>query len=249
MSCTELIELPHESPRLVVEAYLSNGGELNARISQSISKTDSMNVPQINDAELLLIDAKGTEYPIFAWGNGNYYTNGVADLPGQSYTLQIQYKGNEYTAQSVMPAASLRIDSLKHSYVLDSVGMPQNSRLTVFYSNPSLTPLQGLLMIHVDSSTCCMGQLFNDPSPAAVSAQVTLPLGEQVPAGRRIQLNVFESDPMTFEIFKELAFFQQGSGVGGLTVAPPINVSSNFDGDALGFFAAVRMDTASVVVR
>ncbi len=109
-SCTDVIDVPlqTETPRLVVEASLdwekgTVGNEQTIKLSTSTEFYDTTSRPVVTGASVQVTnDSDGTEFIFTDENNGEYITTEFVPVIGQSYTLEIIYNGETYTAQETL---------------------------------------------------------------------------------------------------------------------------------------------------
>lgn len=132
LSCEREItfELEQPSPKLVVEAFIENGEPPFVFLTSSLAYYATVSLPILNeslvkDAEVS-IEFSGTRYPLrghTATGPasllGYFYTvDSVAQQPALrgalrgSYKLTIRWKGETYTAATIIPDTTRTIDSI-----------------------------------------------------------------------------------------------------------------------------------------
>ena len=101
-SCEDVIEveLNEAPPRLVVEANLNLWHDGNASATVRLTTTGPFfenNVPFVTDASVTVIDENGNTYP-FLYSQNGIYTTFLIPEPNVEYTLNIEYKGENYIA-------------------------------------------------------------------------------------------------------------------------------------------------------
>ncbi len=111
-SCEEVIDLELESaePKLVIEASLNNNEagttEAFVKISQTTSFTDTQ-IPAVTNASVQVVSEDGTIYPFSHLENGFYSTEDLTVEPETSYTLEVLYETELFTATtSLVPVVS-----------------------------------------------------------------------------------------------------------------------------------------------
>lgn len=110
MSCTEVIDVdvPNGGARLVVEASINwekgtSGNNQVVKLSTSTAYfSKEQNVPAIGAEVSVIKDNDGTKFTFTDQNNGSYITTNFIPEIGTSYTLQINYKGQNYEAKETL---------------------------------------------------------------------------------------------------------------------------------------------------
>mgnify|MGYP003630185790 CR=1 FL=1 len=102
-SCEEVIDLDLDTaePKLVIEASLNknDNGSTAAfvKITQTTGFTDTI-IPVVPNASVRVIDETGTIYPFLHIENGVYTTENLSVEPETTYTLEVNYENELFTA-------------------------------------------------------------------------------------------------------------------------------------------------------
>ncbi len=110
VSCTDVIdvEVPEAPPRLVVEASIdweksTPGNEQSIALSMSTPFFDNLNSTAVTGASVKVTNnSSNQEFEFSDMGNGTYTTNSFVPIVNQSYTLEVVYSGETYTAEEVL---------------------------------------------------------------------------------------------------------------------------------------------------
>ncbi|MEO1012216.1 MAG: DUF4249 domain-containing protein [Bacteroidota bacterium] len=113
-SCEDVIdvEVQTEPERLTVEASLdwekgTSGNMQSIRLGKSTPFFDTTGNTAVTGASVrVLNDSDGTEFVFADQGNGEYNTDTFIPILNQSYTLEIQYNGDTYSATETMMAVT-----------------------------------------------------------------------------------------------------------------------------------------------
>lgn len=113
-SCEDVIDVPVQNglTRLVVEASLDwekgtagNVQRINLRTSTPFF--DTTKVTDVTDATVVVInDGNGEQYVFEHQSNGEYLTTSFEPVIGQSYTLEIDYNNERYTATETLTSVT-----------------------------------------------------------------------------------------------------------------------------------------------
>ncbi|MDT0607515.1 DUF4249 family protein [Croceitalea rosinachiae] len=109
-SCTDVIDVPvQEGPtRLVVEASLdwekgTQGNIQTIKLSESTAFFDTNTQTAVTSANVIVTnDSSGANFIFEHQSNGEYLTTNFEPILGQSYTLQISYNGEIFSATETM---------------------------------------------------------------------------------------------------------------------------------------------------
>ncbi|MEM6813034.1 MAG: DUF4249 domain-containing protein [Bacteroidota bacterium] len=109
-SCEDVIEVDVQTApsRLVIEASLdwekgSSGNEQTIRLSTSTAYFDTIQYVPVSDASVKVVnDADLTEFVFEDQGNGDYIITDFIPVLNQSYTLEVIYNEERYTATETL---------------------------------------------------------------------------------------------------------------------------------------------------
>jgi len=110
MSCTDVIdvEVQEDTTRLVIQASLdwekgTAGNEQFVKLSTSTNFFETSSSTAITGASVSVInDTSGDEFVFADQNNGMYATSDFVPVLNQSYTLEIVYNGETYTAKETL---------------------------------------------------------------------------------------------------------------------------------------------------
>lgn len=116
IACEDVIDVdvPVAAPRLVIEASLdwekgTTGNEQTIKLSTSTPYFDTFTNASVTGASVIVTnDNDGTEFVFTDQNNGDYTTISFVPELNQSYTLEVEYNGETYTAQeTLMPVTDI----------------------------------------------------------------------------------------------------------------------------------------------
>lgn len=134
-----ILDLKNTSPKLVVEGNILWGidtviNQQELKLSLSASYTgDSYPLP-VTNATVTVNDGSNS-YTYNHIGNGVYRSSFVA-ATNNTYTLIINYEGDEYNAYETMKSGGAAIDSLTVNYFPSALGSPEGNFITVNTTDP-----------------------------------------------------------------------------------------------------------------
>jgi len=123
ISCNDVIDLdvPNATPKLVIEASLdwekgTLGNEQVIKLSNTKPYFDAATSDIVTGASVKVTnDDNGTEFLFIDQNNGKYTTSNFIPILNQSYTLQVIYNNETYSAQeTLMPVSD--IINIEQSY-------------------------------------------------------------------------------------------------------------------------------------
>ena len=157
-SCTETVDVdvPYDGNRLVVEASIdwkrgTSGQTQIIRLSTTTEYfSDQGNQAVTGAAVMITKDDDGLVFVFTDQGDGSYMTNDFVPELGQSYTLQIEYNGQTYTASETMMPVS-NITSVEQT--TEEGFSDEDIEVTIHYDDP------------VDEDNYYMAQFFPSHKP------------------------------------------------------------------------------------
>ena len=248
--CMERIDLDIIAEnRIVIEAQVVAGESASVRITESISKTQPSNFPIIADAEVQLSSSDGSSALLLYAADGFYHATDVVGALGEHYELEVKRNGTSYIAQSQMPLEAVIIDSLEHQTILDLELNRNVSNIRVLLDR---LPADGSYFI----AKLIRNGIPNDQYFFYQQAQqeenkpfFTLPLDHQLSSGLEISVELWQVNQIIYDYFLSLNNRENDELVEGVSVAPPENPKGNFNSDALGYFSAMTVEKASIIVE
>lgn len=141
-SCTDTVDVdvPNGGARLVVEASIdwekgTPGTTQLIKLSQSTPFfSANPNVPALGATVTVTKDDDGTVFVFDDQNNGDYQTTTFQPVIGQSYTLNIMYNGQAYTAtETLMPVTE--INTIEQT--LEGEGDEEEIQIKVYFDDPA----------------------------------------------------------------------------------------------------------------
>jgi hypothetical protein len=251
-SCTKVIDinLNEADSKIVIEAELVSGTQ---DFMVKITKTsDFFNPGQpvtIVDAAVFL--KKGTDNEplnLTNDGNGIYILKNFTATENTSYFLSVTAEGKTYEATDFLPK-NVPLDSL-------TVGVPENNpfnpsgadsfEIVVNYQDPQ----DDLNFYRIKSTVNGIPRsegvkLLVIEDRYSAGAYFTLPIfTDSYELNDSVEVELVSMSRAMFDYFTTLALLVDGSGG-----AAPTNPSSNWSGDALGYFGAFSVSKQTILVR
>ncbi|WP_298900561.1 DUF4249 domain-containing protein [uncultured Psychroserpens sp.] len=140
-SCTDTVDVnvPDGGPRLVVEASINwekgtSGQTQTITLSESTSYfSNNPDVPVTGASVVVTKDNDGMQFVFEDQNNGNYITTNFVPVVDQSYTLEILYNEQTYTATETLMSVT---DINDVEQTIEGDGDEEEIQLKVFFDDP-----------------------------------------------------------------------------------------------------------------
>lgn len=246
-SCQKVIDvnLNEADPQLVVESnYFASGDSVVAKLSYTSNYFSTEDAEKINDANVSIIDAQGVETVLNNAGLGRYDLFNYQPQYNEVYTLKVELGGVEYLAESYLNDV-ISLDSLPYQFQEQSIFGDSGYVLTMAINDP-FDESNYYRATRTSSDTINNFEddifLFDDELVNGNVFQIPF-FADRYKIGDTIFVELRSYDKVTYDYYTELI-----STLGGNSAAPT-NPTNNWSNNALGYFAAWGMDTASVVIQ
>ena len=252
-SCTEKIDLELDEQkfqRLVVDGWVTNEAQKHrVKLSLTTSFFDKESVPVATGATVTISDGS-TTWPLVEETPGNYYTAATAQGEvGKTYTLNVDYEGELYTASSYLRPVP-QIDSV--SYFLNTEE-PDDPFYELYLYTEEPDGIGDYYMWRVSNN----GEALRDSLREIVYVEDTFVDGNYITAwnfdnidaviGDSIKVDQMSITKDAYETFN--AILLETEFRGGLFDSPPANVQTNVSNGALGFFGTSAVSSYSFVIN
>ncbi len=240
---------PENQDLVVVNAVITDAiGSQSVSLSSPVSGLNEIPSP-ISGANVLITEQDSIYHLTEQPASPGIYLTGTNFLakPGKTYTLQIYYKNNFYTAKAAMdPGFTFNPflyskdtdDTLYHIDYVASVFSPDNPAMWEILLDWSGVPgYEGQ-----DTSKCKARLLFYTLTTLDVS-EIFAPEVEKIkfPSGTSVTESRYSLAPAHAEFIREMLL--ETSWQGGIFNSAPANVTTNMSKGATGFFAACSKTT------
>ena len=257
-SCTDVIDVnvPNGGARLVVDASINwekgtLGETQTIKLSESTAFFDNNpDVPVTGASVTITKDNDGTMFIFNDQNNGNYVTTNFAPELNASYSLEILYNGNTYTANETLIPVST-INSVVQG--IEGSGDDTEIQLQVFFDDPadianyylgeftpSNLPLPGLAVINDEFTDGNENFIEND--------------NENYIAGVTVGVNIYGISQRYYD-YISILIEQSGSDEGGPFATTPVQLQgnciniNNSDDEVLGYFRLGEVDKTSYTIN
>jgi hypothetical protein len=263
-SCTEEIDfdLNTSKTRLVVEGSITNGTAKHlVKLTTTTSYFENEAAPVVTGAVVSISNGDST-WQLVEEKPGYYYTPKITPAPGKTYTLDIQYDGENYSAAEYMnpPVAADSIevllendfffekgkDTLMYNIYLfaqEPAGLGDHYMWKYWAKKPDtawkdMTPTYEKWIYaddeFIDGNSPDQGwQLFGQIPPSEFKPQTI------------IRMEMYKISKEYYDFLIAIGEQTQRSG---FFDGPPANIPSNIDNGALGYFYVAGVDTSYTVV-
>ena len=250
LSCEEVInlDLSDVQNQVVIEGILSSSPS-SSKISVSLTQSafEKSEPVALRGAVVTLSDDQGTTEVVKEGPAGVFVPTVITGSPGRSYHLTVAVAGQEYSADSRMPAPMS----------LDSV------RLTTSSSWPKLfgsTVLKYYLTDKPGVEEYCLIKAYNENSSSFIwtiysdkysdGKQVILESPTFVPTSSTVIVEVIAVDRAAYDYFYSLRdALPEGLSIPDWLLMTDYNPKSNLTNNALGYFSAQSVMRYTVSVR
>jgi len=246
------LDLADKSGTIVIEGNITDQpGPYYVKITKSVAFTQNNQYPAVTGAQVIISDNTGQTETLQYVGDGRYKTSAFTAVSGRTYTLKVQAEGQQYTAQSTMPAA-VSFDGLtQDSFVFG--GVTTYTLLPVF-TDPAALGNRYLFNFTVNNNSKKTFEVFSDNVNNGLVNQRPLilpnddgddPDDVKVVPGDTIHVEMQCIDNNIFTFYSALL---QITGDNGGSVTPS-NPPSNVSNGALGYFSAHTTSKKNFVIQ
>jgi hypothetical protein len=255
VSCEEVIELDlgREVPTIVIEGLITDKKRpYQIKISQSIDYQEINVFPPISGAKVKITDEKGYSEILEEIAEGIYETNRLQGERGNTYFLEVAYKGEIFTASSTIPETKIPINSMSYQFVEESFFNEEGMYMTVYFSDPAHEVNYYRLKVFVNGEPYFFETenglvqddnfwLINDKFFNGQLMDYEFP--HKLKPGDKVELELHQVDKSTFEYYRTLV---EVMGIGGVA---PSNPLTNLSHGVLGYFGAASITDYSIVIE
>ncbi len=240
--CERVIDFDLNSadPRLVVEALLSDDDQgIRLALTETVNFSDDNNFPAGTGAVVTLSESTGLSEVLTESEPGIYGGVTITGTPGATYTLSIDYEGENYSAVNEMPLP-VALDTV----FLQPTGFGSGRVVTAQFQDPP--GLENWYRFLVFTNSEPVDNLYITRDRLRDGEVITQTLfgipNSRLTEGDTVQV-VLQS--ISFDAFEYLRTFQQ---LGAVASTAPGNPISNVSNNALGYFSAHSETTFTYII-
>ncbi len=255
ISCEEVIDLDlgNAEPRIVIEGTVtSDSGPYYVRINQSVDYGQLNDFPAVSGAMVHITDQDGNTEALEEVEEGLYATRELQGEIGKRYTVDVSYNGERYQAASTMPSTVIPIQSLSYVFEEETLFVDEGYYVTAYFLDPIDEENYYRLKMFVNGEPYYFDQdgvpvkddnfwLINDQFFNGKVMDFEFP--QTLKAGDKVDVELHQVDKATYDYYRTLVDLM---GFGGVAPANPL---SNWNNGALGYFGALSVTYASVVIE
>ncbi|MBI2257996.1 MAG: DUF4249 domain-containing protein [Flavobacteriia bacterium] len=241
-SCEKVIEvdLNDEEEKIVIEGIVVSGEEEHlVKISKTIKIGDTGTFPFVDNAQVTLWDSEGNNQVLTYFSEGVYKTVDFLGVEGRTYTLEVNWNGNTYTAHSTIPN-QVKIDSL----TLEEFGFGSDK---YYYPVPRRmdTPnVKNYYLFKLYQNSERVEGIYLQDDQYSDGVEILQPIfGGEFKSEDTLSIEMNCIDNNVYKYFFALA--QNGGGTGG---SIPANPKNNFSGNCLGYFSAQTKEVKTLII-
>jgi len=233
------VDLKNASPKIVIEAVVTNSTSAEVTLSKSVPFSQSNSFPKVSGAVVSITD-NGVNYELIETKPGIYRNSLLIGIPEHTYHLSVKVEGKEYTATSTMPL-QVNFDSLQ----MEKIFWGNES---IWVVKPQYTDPAGFGNSYMFIETI-NGKQFPDfwvwDDNIVNNSVSTIPLIQSdstIKTGDSVEVEMRCIDKNTFRYFTALQGSQQNA-------TTPANPENKITGGALGYFSAHTTQRKNVKVQ
>jgi len=254
VSCEEVIDLDlgNAAPRIVVEGTItSDAGPYYVRINQSVDYGELNEFPPVSGAAVNIKDQDGNIELLEEVEEGLYVIRELKGKHGKRYEMDVSYNGENYQAATTMPDTAVPIQSLEYVFEEETLFIDEGYYVTAYFPDPEGEVNYYRLKMFVNEEPYYFDQdgtpvkddnfwLINDKFFNGKVMDFEFP--QTLKAGDKVDVELHQVDKATYDYYRTLVDLM---GFGGVAPANPL---SNWSNGALGYFGALSISYASIVI-
>lgn len=173
--------------------------------------------------------------------NGHYQTQKIKGVPGNTYTLTVQWRGEDYKASCYMPKVP-EIDSVKYQFTRGSTGKDSYYIPHIWFKDNTAT--KDYYLFKTFGGNVWGRALLNDDNLKNIIDGLDVFKGESAswwlsaypPAGSKYKIEMHSITKEIYDYYNSL--IMQFRNDGGVYTPAPASPNTNFNNNALGYFRA-----------
>lgn len=258
-SCEDVIELELEnhSPRLVIEANISDQtGPYTVTLSETGNFYNDNTFPPRTAAVVTISNEVGDREILTEVSPGVYQTANLQGVIGIAYTLEVNSEGESYIATSRIPDQINPIDSIGTEFLEGSIFQEEGYFATAFIQDAPNVNNYYRYKIFVNGEVYIFNQdvdgedeveddnIYLDQDKLYDGQYFDVSFPHKLDIGDSIKIEVYHINKASFDYYRTLV-----DAIGASGVAAPSNPVSNFTNQALGNFNAYSINNKAIIVE
>lgn len=249
LGCEKEIQLPLDNNQslLVIDGSITDeAGPYYIKLSKSTGISESSNFFAVTDAQVIVKDNLGIIDTLKHEKGGQYKTNKIKGIYGNTYYLEVQVADKKYTASSTMPQ-KVALDSLR----INPFALNSEIRYSVIpvYTDPIALGNSYRFIQKINDTLDQTFFVFNDNLNNGKVNQRPLRGGSDSLEVKLNDLIAVEMQCITRPTYIYYYTLNQQSGAGPGGGTTPSNPPSNIVGGALGIFSAHTVQRKQVIIK
>lgn len=249
VACEEatMIDFPESPPVLVIESKITNRpGPYLVKINLSSSFSDSVNNVPVTDAQIHLSDDLGKREKLTLFQPGIYRSDAIQGEVGRTYTLEVDYHGQMYTASSFLGPVG-NIDSIVQIFRPESL-LRKEGYYTSIYQQKSSEDQVNYYRWHIlkNDSLFRGRNYFYVDSDEFVATLKGLEFDYPFSPGDTARCEAESLTKEVFDYYVQLNVIINGDGF--INKFRHINPPTNFSPPVLGIFQASAVQSKQLVI-
>lgn len=255
ISCEEVIDLDlgKSEPRIVIEGTITTGqGPHKVKINQSVDYGELNEFPPVSGATVTLTNQAGATEFLEEVEEGVYLIQTLQGKNGETYHMEVNHGSDTYQASSNLPVTTIPLQSLEYVFEEETLFIEEGYYLTAYFADPIEEVNYYRLKIFVNGEPYYFERdenlvrddnfwLINDKFFNGKLMDYEFP--HKLKAGDKVDVELHQVDRATYDYYRTLVDLM---GFGGVAPANPL---SNWSNGALGYFGAISVTQASIVIE
>ena len=250
MGCEEIIEVPLDESNawVTIEGWVTDEpGPYQIQITKTIPIYSTNELFPAQTAVVTITDDLGNVDNLVMSSPGIYETTSMQGSLGRTYTLNVDYEGENYTATETLPRVN-PIDTLVTIFQDETIGFLEKGYYIIFVAQeaPGRPDYYRFYFTVNDSLYDGISDLFFTDDAFTDGQLALLQFPYQLELGDTVEVKVQSIPSSAYNYYTTLQdlLFGGGSPFG----APPDNVKGNLNNGALGYFGAGGVAKKEVIV-
>jgi len=254
-SCEKIIDIPvdESAQKVVIEAATSNLlGDSYVLLSKTATLYGQNIFKKVNNGTVKITDKNGVEVTFTEDGTdvGKYTHTTFVVTPNNTYTLQVNIEGKDYSAESSTQSTTV-IDSIyvvkepNNGFSPGGGGTNENDSINlVFLAYSDKVNEKNYYRFNVYTNGDRNKRMNITDDKVTNEQNINGPFFDSYESKDTVLVEMVNMDKANYTYFYSLA----NTSNGGPFSASPANPVTNLDNGALGYFGAYLKDTVSVII-
>jgi hypothetical protein len=253
-SCSEIIDIGINvsDAEMVVEAKMPQDGTAMVTLTRTINFYDSLQVPAVTDATVIMSDDAGNSETLTMTSPGVYESISMTGKIGRKYKLTIHTEDEHITSESLIPSR-VPVDSV---YAVNSIypggGPPVLPGQTadffevfVKYTDPVFEQNFYRIILYINGKPSPRLYIYDDRLTNGNQVEnLHVVYDPELKNGDKIVVEMQCIDKNVFDYYKSMG----NSSMGPRNATSPANPYTNLQGAILGYFSAHTVERKEITL-